>query len=265
MIKPAATPPSMRADIRAIYTDTLSFVRAVPLLFFVPVLAEGNQHVAEWQLGFYTSMTAARALSTDPALAGWGILKIVGLILPTWWMVRYTLSGRNAAYARQVERPAIVWRGSLALVTIALTSLTLLNETLHIGAALGLSKASAKLFGYGVDGLVMIFSVLLLPTIQGLAIGRWVAPARSVRAMVHILPAWFVLLIASVGPLMVVHYVLSLGAIGRSAPLAVMMLVLDAFIVGFLALTMAAGNAIVARRAVPDLDQTTAVEQAMPA
>jgi DMSO/TMAO reductase YedYZ heme-binding membrane subunit len=54
-------------------------------------------------------------------------------------------------------------------------------------------------------------------------------------------------LVACILPLMIVHYILGLGAIGRPAWLMWPMLVLDAIVVAFLALMMAGSGLIAAR------------------
>jgi hypothetical protein len=70
---------------------------ACPILFAVPVAAEGIQHGIEYMLGMYEGMDAAQAVEAHPARMMWGYLKASVLALAAYWVIRYL--GLGAAQA----------------------------------------------------------------------------------------------------------------------------------------------------------------------
>jgi hypothetical protein len=123
-----------------------------------------------------------------------------------------------------------------------------------------------SLFGPPVGGLIglegkpaMVASsvVAFIEGVVGIYLTAWYTawplgnvacgPLTSIRVMSGSFWRTIGYMVACIVPLMIVHYALGLGAIGRPAWLMWPMLVLDAIVVAFLALMMA-GSGLIASR-----------------
>lgn len=238
----------MKTDIKTIYRSAWAFAFACPLLFLVPVLVELAQHVVEWQAGMYDGLAGAKAAEADPLRLQFGFAKTLALLLPGYWFTRYVLFDFDARRAARIAWPAI----GLWLVLFALNGVqqwwALFGPSLT--GLIGLSGPAAQWAGY---------ALMLLGTVAGIYFTAWIAawplgnaaigPIRSVRIMAGRFWRTVLLLLAGVLPLMILHYALSFGAIFAPAILDWPLLLLDALVVGLLALTMAGSNAVAARHA----------------
>ena len=238
----------MKSDIATVYRSAWAFAFACPLLFLVPVLVELAQHIVEWQAGMYDGIAGAKAAEADPLRLQFGFAKTLALLLPGYWFTRYILFGFDARRAARIEWPAI----GLWLIPFALNGVqqgwALFGPSLT--GLIGLSGTTAQWTGY---------ALILLGTVAGIYFTAWIAawplgnaaigPIRSIRIMTGSFWRTVLLLLAGVLPLMIVHYALSFGAIFAPAILDWPLLILDALVVGLLALTMAGSNAVAARHA----------------
>ena len=238
----------MKSDIATVYRSAWAFAFACPLLFLVPVLVELAQHIVEWQAGMYDGIAGAKAAEADPLRLQFGFAKTLALLLPGYWFTRYILFGFDARRAARIEWPAI----GLWLILFALNGVqqgwALFGPSLT--GLIGLSGTTAQWTGY---------ALILLGTVAGIYFTAWIAawplgnaaigPIRSIRIMTGSFWRTVLLLLAGVLPLMIVHYALSFGAIFAPAILDWPLLILDALVVGLLALTMAGSNAVAARHA----------------
>lgn len=235
-------------DIRDIYGSTWAFAFACPLLFLIPVLFEFAQHVVEIQSGLYRSIEAARLAENDPSRMLFGYWKTIAISLPSYWMYRYVVSGRDAAYARRFEPTAVLLWGLLFVpLVMGLQWLALFGPPL--GQVIGLdgrAESIAKWISTLVQTVAGIYlTAWLVAWSQGNAA---VGPLASIRIMSDSFWRTVALIIAGVVPLMALHYA-GLFAIGRPEPLVWALMVFDSLVVGFLALTMFAANAVAARAA----------------
>lgn len=239
---------SLWSDIREIYGSAWAFAFACPLLFMIPVLAEFAQHVVEIDLGLYRSIEGAKAAENDPARMAWGFVKTLAITLPSYWLYRYVVSGRDAAYARRLEPRALALWGSIYLVwSVGFGWLGLFGPDL--AQSLGLQGGASTGLKVGLA---------LVQTIVGIYCTAWfvawsqgnagVGPLRSFGIMHGFFWRTVALIVAGVVPLMALHYA-GLIAIGQPEPLVWAIMVLDSFVVGFLALTMFGANAVAAKRA----------------
>lgn len=238
----------MKTDIKAIYRGAWTFAFACPLLFLIPVLVELAQHIVEWQAGMYDGIAGAKAAEGDPLRLQFGFAKTLALLLPGYWFTRYILFGRDAARAARIEWPAV----GLWLILFALNGVqqwwALFGPSLT--GLIGLSGTAAQWTGY---------ALVLFGTVAGIYFTAWIVawplgnaaigPIRSIRIMAGSFWRTVVLLLAGVLPLMILHYALSFGAIFAPAFVDLPLLLLDALVVGLLALTMAGSNAVAARHA----------------
>ena len=115
---------------------------------------------------------------------------------------------------------------------------------------MGLSGTTAQWTGYALVLFSSIAGIYFMAWTVAWALGNAaIGPIRSVRIMAGSFWRTILLLLAGVLPLMIAHYALSFGAIFAPAILDWPLLLLDALVVGLLALTMAGSNAIAARHA----------------
>ena len=238
----------MKSDIATVYRSAWAFAFACPLLFLVPVLVELAQHIVEWQAGMYDGIAGAKAAEADPLRLQFGFAKTLALLLPGYWFTRYILFGFDARRAARIEWPAI----GLWLILFALNGLqqwwTLFGPSLT--GLMGLSGTTAQWTGYALVLFSSIAGIYFMAWTVAWALGNAaIGPIRSVRIMAGSFWRTILLLLAGVLPLMIAHYALSFGAIFAPAILDWPLLLLDALVVGLLALTMAGSNAIAARHA----------------
>lgn len=238
----------MFKEVGEIYRGSWRFSLACPLLFAVPVIAEAVQHAAEWGIGMYASFAAAQALENDALRMATGFVKTLALALPGYWFLRYLAHGTSGAAARALDPRALrLFAGVMAWGLIWSV------VGLWGGApfrAVGVDQATIFKLGAATFVALTAFEIYLSAWKTGaangnaaLGFGRSIGLVRG-----HF---WWSLgaYVLTFLPLLVVHYALGLGAIGRSEPVAIAMLVADCVVVGFLALTMIGSNFIIARRA----------------
>ncbi|HEY0598275.1 hypothetical protein [Sphingopyxis sp.] len=238
----------MKTDIASIYRSAWAFAFACPLLFLIPVLVELAQHVVEWQGGMYDGIAGAKAAEADPLRLQFGFAKTLALLLPGYWFTRYILFERDSARAARIEWPAV----GLWLILFALHGWqqwwTLFGPSLT--GLMGLTGTAGQWTGY---------ALLLLEGVAGIYFTAWtvawalgnasIGPVRSARIMAGHFWRTVLLSLAGVLPLMIAHYALSFGAIFAPAFLDWPLLLIDALVVGLLALTMAGSGAVAARHA----------------
>jgi hypothetical protein len=238
----------MKTDIASIYRSAWAFAFACPLLFLIPVLVELAQHVVEWQGGMYDGIAGAKAAEADPLRLQFGFVKTLAILLPGYWFTRYILFERDSARAARIEWPAM----GLWLILFTLHGLqqwwTLFGPSLT--GLMGLTGTTAQWTGY---------ALLLLEGAAGIYFTAWtvawalgnasIGPLRSARIMTGHFWRTVLLSLAGVLPLMIAHYALSFGAIFAPAILDWPLLLIDALVVGMLALTMAGSGTVAARHA----------------
>lgn len=246
MTAPAGT-PSLLADSRRLYADAIAFARALPFFFLIPVLIEFAQHVVEIQIRLYMRGSGA-AVAMDPRRLSLGFAKTLALILPTYWFVRYMAWDRDAARARRFDTPAFPLFLILFAIRAVMQWLSLFGPPadvlLGLDPAIGNYVRIALLIGQSVLSIYLTAWFVAWP----LGNAR-IGPLRSIAVMAGGFWRAVAFLLIGTIPLMILHYALGWGAIGRPVPVVWVMMALDAIVVGFLALTMAGGMYLGARRA----------------
>jgi len=115
--------------------------------------------------------------------------------------------------------------------------------------ALGVGDDAIMRLGIATFLALTVLEIYLAAWKTGAAVGN---PALGFRRSIGLVRGHFWwslgLFVAAFLPLMVLHYALGLGAIGRPVPLAVAMLVVDSAVVGFLATVLIGTNFFIARR-----------------
>lgn len=236
-------------DIRQNYASALAFALACPLLFLVPVVVEMAQHVVELLAGMYAGEAGARAAEADPLRLQFGFAKTLALLLPGYWFVRYLLFGNDAARARAVEWPAA---GLYAVIFVLMAIqfwLSLFAPSLP--ELVGLAGGAATALSVVKAILLQVMAIYLIAWLVAWPMGNAsIGPVRSFAIMHG--SFWYAigLFVAGFLPLMLLHYALAIAAVLWLPDwLDWAAMIIDAIVVGFLALTMAGANALAAQRA----------------
>lgn len=240
----------MFKEVGEIYRGSWRFAIACPLLFAVPVIAEVVQHAAEWQIGMYESFKAAQAVEGDGLRMATGFIKTLALALalPGYWFLRYLAHGGSGAAARTIEPRALRLFAGVMAWGLAWAAVGLWGGAPFRAAGVG----QDMIFRLGVATFLAltVFEIYLACWKTGAANGNSALGFKRSIGLVrgHFWWSLAVYVLAFL-PLLVLHYLLGLGAIGRPEPVANAMLVADSALIGFLALTMIGSNFAIARRA----------------
>lgn len=207
---------------KASYTGSLAFLVACPLLALVPVIFEIIQHVVEVRIGMYASLASAKAVEHDPWRMGFGFVKIVALMVPGYWIVRF-IASRDAGFAARVDHPAARLFAGFIVFEMALAAIQL-----FVLPPTGPVLLASFLIGQVIGCLLVAWGAAA--ALGNAAIG----PRASVAIMARQLPWTFVFLLVAMLPLMIPHYVL--GAMAILGPRWVLwpVLIADSLLVGWL-------------------------------
>ena len=209
-------------------------------MFLIPGIIEFAQHVTEIKLGMYHSLAAFEALSEAHERLGMGLLKVASLGLPGWWFIRYLGFGENAQAARTIDPHAFKLWLVIFVLGIFAAALGLLGPS--PGAMLGLSHKAGQMLSVASGIAEFVVEVYLTAWVVAWPLGNAaIGPLRSIRLMSGHFWRATGYYVAGFLPLMIVHYALGMGAIGRPEPWVWVMMGLDALVVAALALTMTGG------------------------
>lgn len=184
----------------------------------------------------YDGPASARAAGDSATRLGWGLVKTLSILLPGYWFVRYLALHANRAAVP--ERPAVQLFAVIFATQAAIQAISLFGPG---RATFGLSGALAGL----TVGAIMLLQLTLEVYLSAWQIA-WplgniaIGPVRSVRIMIGSFWVSIGYSVAVTLTLLVLHYVLGSGAIGRPRLLIWTLLAIDSIVVGFLALTMTA-------------------------
>jgi hypothetical protein len=236
----------MWSDIKQLYRDSLSFAIALPILFSIPALIEFAQHVVEIDLGMFRREGVAVAVDQRRLILGYA--KTLSLILPSYWFVRYLASDRNARHAARIAWPAAALFGVQFATQAAVQWYALFGTPLGEALSLG-TRASNVLttlaIAVGFIGGIYLTALFVAWPLGNLRIG----PISSAVIMAGSFWRTVGYSIAGTAPLMMLHYALNYGALGRPATLVWVMMASDALAVGVLGLTTAGAAYLAVRHA----------------
>ncbi len=239
----------MWTDIKQIYSSIWAFALACPILFAIPVVVEFIQHAVEMQAGMYTGPEGAIAAENEPSRMQFGMLKVLSLLLPGYWLVRFMMFDRSAILARSIQWPAIGLFAVLFALNGAMSAFTLFGP--DVSALLGLEDTAETTFNVVSAIVLQIITIYLFAWFVAWPLGNGaIGPFRSAQIMQGSFFYSVGLFLAGVLPLMVVHYALSAAAIITGGPaFDWTIMAVDSAVVGFLALSMVASSVIAARNA----------------
>lgn len=235
-------------DTRAIYRQAAAFALAFPLLFLIPVLVEMAQHIVELQAGMYVSEAGAKAAETDPLRLQFGFAKTLALLLPGYWFVRF-IALPDRSRSGRIEWPAF----GLWLIVFAFAAVQMwwgLFGPSLTGLA-GQQGQSATIAQIVLEVLSVAMAIYLTAWTVAWPLGnRAIGPLRSIAIMQGSFWHALGLMITSMLPLMALHYGLAIVAV-MALPdgLDWAAMVVDALVVGLLALTLTGSSAYAALHA----------------
>ncbi len=246
--------------MKEVYASSARFMIAVPLVAAIPVVAELAQHAAEYQAGMYDSFAMAEATAEDPARMGLGYVKMLSLALLGYWVVRFMGLGEDRRRTLALPRTAVLLFAGVLLFEVAFTAVHKLGGE----AVTALVPDQRAVLGIGIVSMLLALAlgIYLVVWKVGAALGngRLTIPA-SFRLM-HGNFWWsFAFTLLMMLPLMIAHYALGFGAIGRSPTVAIAMLVFDALLVGYLGAVLVGANYAIARRAAGRAGVTLAADE----
>ena len=237
----------MWRDIRQAYRDTWRFAGVLPALFLVPAIVEFLQHVAEIEIGMYLGQEEARAVAAHPLRMAFGFAKVIALMLPGYWLTRY-MAWHDVRRSWRSESPAVALFLTLLVIKAAVQAMQLFGPSSGAWAGLDARGAGFVTAALGVTSLIL--GIYLTAWFVAWPLGNaGIGPVRSVRVMAGSFWRTLGITVATALPLMLIHYALGYGAMGRSAALVWVMMAVDAIVVAFLAHAMAGGMFVAARTA----------------
>ena len=222
---------------KASYSGSIAFLTACPLLALFPVAFELVQHLVEVRIGMYDSLAAAKAVEHDQLRMGFGFLKVIALVVPEYWVVRY-LVFREQARAAQFDRLAVSLFAVFMAFKLGLTAIQLF----------GLPQTGPVLLATFFGGAIVSILIAAWGVAASLGNGT-IGPGASIAIMWRQLPWTFVFSLLTMLPLMALHYGFAALALLGPKPLLWPTLVIDALLVGWLAAVMPAINLFAATRA----------------
>lgn len=196
------------------------------------------QHVVEMQIGMYDSLEMAKQTEKEPLRMGFGMVKVLALILPIYWITRFIVFDRSAQLAGKWDNIAVRLFVPLLLLQIAFAMLQLFIIPQNMSW-----MAGALACGQVLGALIAAWAVAA--PLGNAAIGPWV----SARLMAGHVPATIVIFIAAMLPLMIPHYLLAAAAIFGPDWSKWPILILDSLLVGWLSAVMVASGYFAAIRA----------------
>jgi hypothetical protein len=238
----------MWTEIKAAYRESAKVAIARPLLFALPLVAEFTQHVIEYRIGMFQSMARMSAVADHPARMGFGQVKILSLVLISYWVVRQ-LANMDGARLRVLGDARSLYLFAGVILWSVATAIpqqfggSLLAPFVPNPAVLAIIGLLFFVFTTVVDMYLTVWKV-------GAALGnaRLGIPA-SFRIMSGnfwwSLGYFFVMFL----PLIILHYVLNGLAVGRPEALLWPILTFDSLVVGYLGIVLVTTIYVIARRA----------------
>jgi len=220
--------------IAEIYRRAFATARHVPLLLILPAAAELAQHAVEIRLGLYAGNAAA---AVSPLRLILGAVKVVAILAT----LLVALRRWRARYEALVLRPGR--RLIAGFLTILLVQVG--GELLLVVIGSGIARLlHAGRAGHAVAVVAPVILWLflvgaLIPWYVGLLTeDRMMTLRRAWGAMRSRLSWAFGVQLAGYLPLLIAHYLLGYGAMGRRATTVWLLMIVDAGVVGLLALAI---------------------------
>ncbi|WP_420136740.1 hypothetical protein [Sphingomonas sp.] len=209
------------------YRSAGAFAMACPLLFFVPVLPELAQHIAEYRMGLFSSFAHFQADATTDTRMVFGTIKVLVLLLPRYWVARFAWWGDGARAGR--------WESAAVRAYVAVF---LYSAVVNLGALWIpqlISGRAGTISGLASLPLLLVLDILLAQWIARAPLGDGSASIGSSLRLIapDFLWALGFSLLATL-PVMAGHYALNFLALGKPPAMTGLVLAADSIFVGYL-------------------------------
>ncbi len=235
----------MISDIARVFQRVPAVMLAAPAIFLLPTLAEGLQHIAEFQLGMFADEAGWAEAGPSRVRMVFGIIKILSILYVSLWVSGYWFhDGKRASFLLSARE----FLGLLAM--LGFSALVILFVVAGGPVLAGFVQASGLPIPEEVLPFLPLIVLLLLifPTQHlniygfGLFLGDETMTLARSRQSIRGQTNWMTMIvIVPIAPFMVLHYWLNYQIIGSGLAHQVAFLSLDALLVGVMALIM--GNA----------------------
>ncbi len=229
--------------IKEAYGSAARIALALPLLFLLVFAVELIQHVIEYRVGMFDSIEAARAAGENSARLGFGQVKILSLVLLGYWVARWLAPVRPVAGDGRSAR-LFAW---VVLFGLAMSLFQYFGLP-HLAPLFPDRMGPSLTIGWLLVGMVL--EIYLAGWKVGAALGNERLGIASSFRIIHGNFWWsLVFSIVTTLPLLIIHYLLNLAAIGRPVLLIWVALTFDAAVVAYLGLLLTTATFLIARRA----------------
>ena len=236
----------MILDIVRVFQRVPTVVFAAPLIFLLPVLAEGLQHFVEFQIGMFASADSMAAAGASQQRLIFGVIKIISLLYVMLWVSRFWFQGAGSVsllFGRQEF---------VSLLTLLGFTAAVMAFVIVAGPPLVEFVAASPLpVPENVLPFVPLLVLLLLTfPLQHLSVywfGRFLGDdtmtvKRARRAVKGQMNRMTLIFVVPIAPFMVLHYWLNYQGVGLEPQALAIVLTADSILVGLMAIIM--GNAV---------------------
>jgi hypothetical protein len=221
----ASWPLTVLRALGEVYRKGLTLPALAPAIFAIVVLPEGAQHVAEIQLGMFTSREAFMALSADATRMAFGAVKVAGLILAILLTARFWHTGSVRAAVLMPPR-------DLARTVFAVA----IGFAASLPAEWAATTQQPPFIYWPVVSLSWLVSFLLLVYLIGALVGdRGMTLRASFTRGWKVLPLLALLVVAAFWPAATLHAYAHKWALGASPAAVWTLMAGDALLVGLMA------------------------------
>lgn len=231
--------------IAQVFGGAWRYARLCPLLFAVPLAAEFAQHVAEVTIGLYDGAAQAQALEHHPLRMGFGVIKILTLLLTGYWAMRFLGLGEDARIARRADPAAI--RLFAGVVAWTLAWMVVMQGV----TAIGLPRSAAVPLALALTLTSLVLEVAISPWKAAAALGNPRIGFRRGFTLARGSFWWGIgLFLLTVMPLMILHYVAFGLALGAPPARLWTLMALDSLLTAYLCVVIAATVFVTGQRMV---------------
>lgn len=237
----------MFGDIARIFQKTPQVIFAAPIIFLIPVLGEGLQHVVEYYLGMFSPGDGVAPGTESNIRVIFGIVKVTTILYASMWVAKFW-------FREKYEKPPVLFaaREFGALGMLAAFAVLLMAAMVFLGPLL-VAFITDNNMGIPQDVLPFTPLIALLPFLlwsQNLSlwwIGHFLGDKsmtqdRSRKLIKGRLNWMTMVFVIPVSIPMIAHYKLNYLSMGASLQEKILFLALDSLLVGILAVII--GNAM---------------------
>jgi hypothetical protein len=229
------------------YSNAFSFALVFPVILLGLAAAEGAQHVVEWLDGMYASRADFSAAANTPERMIAGLIKVFALTVVGYWVFRYFASKGSKEATLAKDPTAVRLFGLVVAFSVTLAVIGLFHPLFVSSEGRGRSTATLGIMAFTLFSYLI--GVALTPWGVASALGdRRASPLFAFRRARGSILWGTALNLAVVIPLMVLHYALGLGAIGKPQAVGIGLLAADTVVVAYFGLVMQTVQVLIAQR-----------------